>query len=69
MKLRVPDIRGLPEITTFLTEWARDIEGLDKDTLKKNTANYSVLLYSPSKKVYEIKVDDAGVVSATLVQG
>lgn len=44
---------------------------LEKELINKTGQNVpvpEVLLTSPSKKVYAVRVDDSGVVSATLVQ-
>jgi hypothetical protein len=56
-----------PEINRFFTDWQSEMDRIKRDSLSSVTANRAVLLYSPSKKVYEIKVDDSGVISATLV--
>ena len=66
--MRIPNFKDL-DVTKFLTEWDREIERLRKDSMSNVTGNRAVLLLSPSLKVYEIKVDDAGVISSTLVQG
>ncbi len=58
-----------PEVTRFLTEFLREQERTQKEVLSSITANRSLLLYSPSQKVYEIKVSDAGALTATLVAG
>ena len=66
--IRVPNFKD-PDVTKFLIEMLRDFDRTDKDVMTLNTANRSLLLYSPSKKVFEIKVSDAGVISATQVSG
>ncbi len=48
-------------LTVFLTRAFQDKAGRD-------TPLDQVLLSSPSKKIYAVTVDDAGVISATLVQ-
>lgn len=58
-----------PELTRFLEDLLKEVTIRDKDKLYASKANHSVLLLSPSLKTYEIKIDDAGVLSATLVQG
>jgi hypothetical protein len=66
--MRIPNFKD-PEVTKFMIEYMRDQEREARGKMDSNTANRAVLLYSPSKKVYEIKVDDAGVISATKVAG
>lgn len=66
--MKVPQFQD-PEVTKFLTEYLRELDRTNKDVLKLSTANKSLLLYSPSLKVFEIKVSDAGVISATKVAG
>jgi hypothetical protein len=66
--IKVPEFKE-PGLTDFLArveaERNRDLRNL----LSAVTGNRSVLLLSPSRKTYEIKVNDAGVISATLVLG
>jgi hypothetical protein len=66
--MRVPTFED-PAVTRFLTEYLREEERIKLDYLKAGTANNSVLLLSPSKKTYEVKVSDAGALTVTLVQG
>jgi len=66
--MRIPKFED-PEVTQFMVEFMRDQERVNRGKLNAEAANRSVLLYSPSKKVYEIKVDDAGVITATKVAG
>jgi len=66
--MRIPKFED-PEVTQFMVEFLRDQERVNRGKLNAEAANRSVLLYSPSKKVYEIKVDDAGVITATKVAG
>jgi hypothetical protein len=63
--MKVPNFKD-PEVTKFLVEMLRDFDRSDKDVLSSTTGNHSVLLISPSKKVFEVTVTDAGalVVSA-----
>jgi len=42
---------------------------LEKRYVSKETANDSVILQSPNKSVWEIKVSDAGAITATKVSG
>jgi hypothetical protein len=64
--MRIPTFED-KELNRFFVDWQREIEQIKKDKMNSGAANRSVLLYSPSKKVYEIKVDDSGVLSTTLV--
>jgi hypothetical protein len=66
--MKVPNFKD-PEVTKFLIEMLRDFDRSDKDNMSLTTANRSLLLYSPSLKVFEIKVSDTGVISATKVSG
>jgi hypothetical protein len=66
--MKVPNFKE-PEVTKFLEQWQLELERKMANLLNSNSANQSVLLYSPSKKVFEIKVSDTGVITATKVQG
>lgn len=66
--IRVPEFRE-PGLTKFLSQMATEREEKLDQKLSNRTANHSLLLQSPNNKVYEITVDDAGVISATLVAG
>lgn len=66
--MRIPKFAD-EEVTKFANELVRDIERMARGKMDSDTANRALLLYSPSKKVYEIKVDDSGVLSATYVAG
>jgi hypothetical protein len=68
MTNKVPNFKD-PEVTKFLIEYIRETNRQDIDYMRATTANKSVLLYSPSKKVYEITVSDAGAITATKVSG
>jgi hypothetical protein len=65
---KIPDFKD-PEVAKFMTEFMREVDNKDKEYLKLGTANRSLLLYSPSLKVFEIKVSDTGVITATKVSG
>jgi hypothetical protein len=65
---KIPEFKD-PEISKFMTEFMREFDSKDKEYLKLGTANRSLLLYSPSLKVFEIKVSDTGVITATKVSG
>ena len=64
MSVKVPQFQD-PAVTKFLVEMLRDFDRSDKDVLSSVTGNHSVLLISPSKKVFEVTVSDAGVLSVT----
>lgn len=66
--MRVPNFDDV-QLTKFLVEWQREIDQARRESVSAVTANRALLLYSPSKKVYEIKVDDLGAITATLVAG
>lgn len=66
--MKVPTFKE-PGLTDFLTRMLADRDRIAGSLLSAGTANRSVLLYSPSKKVYEVMVDDAGVITTTLVAG
>lgn len=58
-----------PELTRFLEELLKEVTQRDKDRLSSSTANHSLLLISPSKKVFEVTVSDTGVLAVTKVSG
>jgi len=66
--MRVPNFKDV-ELTKYLNEWNREIDNLRKEHLSNVTGNKSVLLYSPSLKVFEITVTDAGALVVTKVSG
>ena len=66
--MRIPKFDD-EELNKFMIEFVRDNERSMRDKLDLNTANRAVLLYSPSKKVYELTVDDSGVLAITKVAG
>lgn len=66
--MKVPNFKD-PDVTKFLTEMLREFDRTDKQVLSAITANKSLLLYSPGLKVFEIKVSDTGVITATKVSG
>ena len=66
--IKVPKFQD-PDVTKFLIEMLREFEKKDKDVLSSITGNRAVLLYSPSKYVFEVAVSDAGVLSVTKVSG
>jgi hypothetical protein len=66
--IKVPNFQELG-LSKFLNDLLLDLDKTNRDTLSKVTANHSVLLQSPGNIVWEVKVDDAGVLSTTKVQG
>jgi len=66
--MRIPNFKDI-EITKFLVQWDLELQRMRKDQLSAIGGNRALLLYSPSKKVYEITVDDAGVLHTTYVAG
>lgn len=64
--MRVPNFKE-PGLTDFLNHQFGDVDRKLTTVLSKITANHSVLLQSPAGKVYEITVNDAGTLVATLV--
>ena len=57
--MKVPAFKD-PEVTKFFIELMREMDRSSKDKISAVTANHSVLLISPSKKVFEVTVTDAG---------
>jgi hypothetical protein len=66
--MKVPNFKE-PEVTKFLEQFQLDLNRKLTTFLNADSANKSVLLYSPNKKVFEITVSDTGVITATKVQG
>jgi hypothetical protein len=66
--IKVPEFKE-PGLTDFLVRVEAERNREMSNLLSAVSGNRSVLLLSPSKKVYEVKVSDAGVISATLVAG
>lgn len=64
--MRVPNFKD-PELTKFLTSWTKEQDDQKRDLLSAITANHSLLLQSPSNKIYEVKVSDAGALTVTLI--
>ena len=67
IKIKVPDFKD-PDVTKFLNLLIRSINDTD-DAMTSTTANASLLLYSPSKKVYSVTVSDAGALTVTKIVG
>lgn len=66
--IKVPNFKE-PGLTEFLIRVQNERERIEATLMSRSSANQSVYLYSPSKKVYEVKVSDAGALSVTLVAG
>jgi hypothetical protein len=66
--MRIPNLKDT-ELMRFLTDWNRELEGMQRDALSKVQGNNSLLLISPSLKVFEVKVTDAGALTVTKVAG
>ena len=66
--MRIPNFEDM-EITKFLVQWDLEIQRMREDNLSAVRGNRALLLYSPSKKVYEVTVSDTGVLSTTYVAG
>ena len=66
--MRIPNLKD-QELMRFLTDWNREIESVQRDTLSAIRGNNSLLLISPSLKVFEVKVTDAGALTVTKVAG
>jgi len=66
--MRIPNFKD-NDITKFMIEYMRDQEREARTKMDANTANRALLLYSPSKKVYEVTVNDSGVLVVTKVAG
>lgn len=67
MGIRIPPFPNVPGLTDTLVRALDERDRLIATKLAKDRANHSVLLQSPAGKVYEITVDDAGVLVSTLV--
>jgi len=66
--IKIPDFKE-PGLTRFFLDLLLDLDRKEKDVLSSVTGNRSVLLYSPSKYVFEITISDAGILTATKVSG
>lgn len=51
----------------FLRDLSQQLDSEFKQRVPNTTGTSEVLLVSPSRKVYSVRVSDAGVISATLV--
>ena len=66
--IKVPNFKEVG-LTKFFNELLRELDKADGDKLSKVTANHSVLLQSPGDIIWEVKVNDAGALTTTRVQG
>ena len=66
--MRIPNFKD-PDLTRYLTEWDREIQKNKRDALSAIGGNKSILLFSPSLKVFEVTVTDAGALVVTKVSG
>jgi len=66
--MRIPKFDD-PRLNEFLVQWELEQQRIRKDMMTSISGNRALLLYSPSKKVYEVTVDDAGVLTTTKVAG
>lgn len=64
--MKVPVFKE-PGLTRFLTDMSKEVQLFRIETMSRTQANHSLLLMSPNRIVYEIKVDDAGVLTATKI--
>ena len=65
---KVPTFKE-PGLSAFLSSMIVERDRLAETKLSAISANKSVLLFSPSEKVYEVTVSDAGVLVVTQVSG
>jgi hypothetical protein len=66
--MRIPPFKDY-ELTKFFIDWDKEISDNKLDALSRSQANHSLLLLSPNKIVWEVKVSDTGVLSTTRVAG
>ena len=68
MTVKVPTFKDT-DVTKFMIQYIAEVDRKDRDLLSAIQGNRALLLISPSKKEYEVKVDDSGVLHTTLVAG
>ena len=66
MTVKVPNFKE-PGLSDFLRRQVEERDRLLSLKLDRFTANHSIFLISPSEKVWEITISDAGTLTATLV--
>jgi len=64
--MRIPNFKD-NELTRFFIDWDKEQSANKLDSLSKSQANHSLLLLSPNKIVWEVKVTDAGAITTTRV--
>jgi hypothetical protein len=57
-----------PLASRYLSNLVRAITQADRSYVRREVAEGQVLLASPNGSVYTVQVDDAGVISTTLVR-
>lgn len=67
--MRIPEFTGIPGLSAFLRDLVTYVDRNDKNHLHINQGNNSLLLFSPDGSVFEVKVDNAGVLAATKIAG
>ena len=65
--IRVPQFKD-PAVTKFLTEYIRGLDRDREDVLHSHKANKSILLYSLRGNVYEITVNNDGVLEVEKIR-
>lgn len=58
-----------PEVTKFLNLFQKDQDQKFKNLLSSIKGNQSLLLFAPNLSVWEIKVSNAGAITATKIAG
>lgn len=58
-----------PAVTAYLRDLSLALQSEFDKRVPSNQGVNEALLVSPSKKIYSVRVDDAGVLSTTLVLG
>lgn len=64
---RIPDVKD-PVLSRYLRDLSVAVSDSMRGKMDKASAVDSVLLVSPSKKIYRVSVDDDGYVITELVQ-
>lgn len=58
-----------PEITKFMTAFQKEQDQKVKNLISSVKGNQSLLLFAPNLSVWEIKVTNAGAITATKIAG
>lgn len=64
--MRVPEFKD-PDVKKYAVELDRELQQMRKDFVSSITGNRALMLYSPDKSVWEVKVTDAGALTVTKV--